>query len=124
MAADVSVLDPSDAAWIKWAGYAITATAATIVINHYAGKGNPNYPGPWSYSIPDKTSNYYRQPQMPNFNPGDFENIVKWAAGLTLGARATQKWYEGTHPPPFYTAPQDATRLDRMPVMPLQPDLP
>ena len=125
MAVDVSVLDPSDAVWIKWAGYAITATAATIVINYYVGKGNTNYPGPWSYTVPDKTSSYYNTPQQPNFNPGDYENIVKWAAGLTLGVRFMEKMYEGTNTYPYNTCPTDATRLapNKLPV-PIQPDLP
>ena len=124
MSADVMVLDPTDAALTKWVGYAIAATTATIIVHHYAGKGNANYPGPWSYTVPDPTAPFYNPPKPPNFNPGDYGTIVKWAAGATLTARFLQQMYEAGNQPLYNTCPADATRVDKIPVIPIQPDVP
>ena len=38
----------------------------------------------------------HNQPRKPEFNPGDYERIVKWGGGILLGAKGIQNLYKTT----------------------------
>jgi RHS repeat-associated protein len=120
---DLTVPELSDAAWPKWIGWAAAFAGAAIYDYVYKPNGRLDN-GKLTYTIPAPgTFPYDHQPRKPEFNPGDYEKIVKWAAGLTLGARFLQKMSE-TPQIPNYTTPADATYVAPPRVKPLHPDLP
>ncbi len=85
--ADVAILEPSDAAWPKWAVYGVAATVAAVYLNYYAGEGNANYPGPWNYTYEPPSQNPIHSP--PNgFNPNEpssgWNQGVKWLVAAKL----------------------------------------
>jgi hypothetical protein len=80
IATDIAILEPTDAALPKWVGYGIAGTAAAAYL-HNAGKGNTNYPGPWSYTYQHPSQNpIHNLPKGfdPKETPPDLGTAAKW----------------------------------------------
>lgn len=94
IATDMSIPEPTDAAWPKWVGYGVAATVAAAYIYYNAGEGNSSYPGPWSYTRPDPTGNVPFNNPPNGFDPNEPPSGLGTAAKWLIGGRLIYEMYD------------------------------
>ena len=105
--ADVLLPEPSDAAWPKWAGYAVAGTIAGTIV-YLEDISNP-FPGPWKTTTVEPLD-YIPTPHQ-GFDPekpsGFSGRITRWAFAGYLGYKLYKNLDKTI---PEYTPPADNTR--------------